>query len=186
MKSLWAMCTLCMVSVAYLWAINDDTFTEEKQQIVPTTQDDCGCSPQPQIETCVTGCAAIPDTTPALTKKDFLRNLHLFANEPLSSKSLALETLLFYGEVTQNWLPETSVLDKEHLQFLQRELQKTHVEIQLRVVDEKGIVRIELEPTVVKIGDKYHQHVHKTQEIQSLEISGTIKRVGLYHLWSRF
>ena len=189
MRSSLIMCVLCIFSAVYLWATNENenkNIKVNKPLVDNKTSDDCGCIPQKTTSGCVSGCGAIPDTTPAITKDEFMKHLQAFARTPITEPGLDLETLLFYGKETRKWLPETSVLDDEHLQFLQHELQKTHAEIQLRVTDDKGIVRIELKPRVVEIGQKYHEHIHLTRDMQQLEISGTIKRVGVHHLWSRF
>ncbi|BBM82007.1 hypothetical protein [Candidatus Uabimicrobium amorphum] len=189
MRSSLIMCAICICSLVYLWATNENenkSLNIDKPRVDKKASDDCGCAPQISTSGCVTGCGAIPDTTPAITKDEFMKHLQAFANSPIDEQSLDLETLLFYGKETRKWLPEQSILDEDHLRFLQRELQKTHAEIQLRVIDDEGNVRIELEPRIVEIGQKYHEHIHTTHDMQELEISGTIKRVGVHHLWSRF
>lgn len=181
MKSLWIMCAICVISTTYLCAFYEEPQNKNKPPLI----DDCGCSEPVNIEEkCATGCAAIPDTK--FSKENFLQTIRTYAKDPLTKQSAALETLLFYGKETQKWLAETSFLDKEHMDILQRELQKKHVAISLRIVDENNDLRLELEPTIVKVGEKYHQHIHKTKDMQEVEISGTIKRVGVDHLWSRF
>lgn len=183
MKSIYVMCVLCVSSLMYLWATTEKEPTD--YPVVKNANNRIS-APQSIEKGCAVGCAAIPDETPNFTQQDFIKHLKKFATQPLDKASIDLETLLFYGKYTKQWLPQTSMLDAEHALFLQRELQKTHVKIELRVTDERGQVRIELPPTLVEIGTKYHQHVSQTHDMQPLEMSGTIKRVGVHHLWSRF
>ena len=138
--------------------------------------------------TCATGCAALNSDEDVLTETEFTRLLGECAQQPLDSDNLALETLLFYGSQTKAHLaarPGPDV-DEGLRQFLKRELARDHVRLEIRVVDSTGVTRISLGPVVVPLGEKQHLHADQAQGFDGPEVSGTLKRVGLGHMWARF
>ena len=57
--------------------------------------------------------------------------------------------------------------------------------VELRVVDEHGVVRVWNQPAPVALDLRYGFEF-ETKEFQRIvESTGTVKRVGLYHLWQR-
>lgn len=150
-------------------------------------------TPEPAAEPgpggeCATGCAAAPADTEALAPAEFRRLLAAFAAEPMSEESPALETLLFHGAESARLLAEEGpgLLDSRRLAFLERELGRTHVRLAVRVVDERGVERMRLGPRRLPWGEKQHLHPDRTTDLQPPELSGTVRRVGLHHLWTRF
>jgi hypothetical protein len=135
---------------------------------------------------CASGCAASRHPTGKLSADAFRSLLAQFATEPVDETSLALETLLFYGRQTRDLLAShgSAPLDPLREAVLQRELQYTHATVEIRVVDEKGTVRSWLPPTRVPL-DRRHVFAMEVRGVQPLVTSGTVKRVGLYHLWTR-
>ncbi len=137
-------------------------------------------------QVCASGCAASNHPTPLLTKDEYLRLIGDYANQPMTEDSPALEALLYYGRQTEMYLDRVGpqALDDRRLTFLRRELTRTHAYVSFRVVDTNGVIRVYLPPTRVAL-DIRHEFTMDTHELQPLVTSGTIKRVGLYHLWQR-
>jgi hypothetical protein len=135
---------------------------------------------------CASGCAASNHPTETLTRERFEQLLRRYAVEPMDETSLAFETLLYFGRQTRDMLGKQSaaVLDPLREEVLRLELDRTHVKISIRLVDEEGEVRANLPPTKVPF-DRRHEFTLDTHRVQPLITSGTIKRVGLYHLWTR-
>ena len=137
-------------------------------------------------EVCASGCAASRHPTKELTRDYFHELLKRYAIEPMDETSFALESLLYFGRQTAMLLEEEGdyPLDPIRSDFLRSELRKTHAKIEIRVVDEYGEVRTWLSPTRVPL-DRRHEFDMQVNNVQPLETSGTVKRVGLYHLWNR-
>ncbi len=135
---------------------------------------------------CASGCAASRHPTDRLTRPLFRRLMAQFAHQPADETSPAFETLLYYGRQAKEFVDSegTSPLDPERAAVLRRELSCTHARISIRVVDEHGVVRTSLPPTRVPL-DRRHVFEMDTNNLQPLQTSGTVKRVGLYHLWNR-
>ncbi|MCH8923966.1 MAG: hypothetical protein IIA67_12560 [Planctomycetes bacterium] len=135
---------------------------------------------------CSSGCAASSHPTEKLTRENFQQLLRRFAVEPMDETSLAFETLLYYGRQTRDMLAGQSStgLDPLREELLRRELRRTHAKVSIRLVDEEGQVRASLPPTKVPL-DRRHEFKMDVQRVQPLITSGTIKRVGLYHIWAR-
>jgi hypothetical protein len=100
-----------------------------------------------------------------------------------------------FGMVSRQFIPQKSrslliesegfgPLDAERSRFLWNELARSHAHVSIRLVDEHGEIRSWLEPTEVPF-DRRHVFNMKTRRVQPLVTSGTVKRVGLYHLWTR-
>ncbi len=137
-------------------------------------------------QVCASGCAASRHPTMPLVNTEFHQLLHEFASQPIDESSPAFEKLLYYGKQTQERLQRYGhgSLDPLRKMALQRELKKTHASVQIRLVDEHGEVRSWLPPTSVPL-DRRHVFDMEAKGVQPLVTSGTVKRVGLYHLWTR-
>lgn len=137
-------------------------------------------------ELCASGCAASNHPTEKLTDKKFARLLNQFSKQPLSSDSPALEELLYFGPQSIEKLSTlgSEPLDPKRTAFLWKQLQYGHAKVSIRVVDEAGVVRTWLKPTSVPF-DRRHVFDMDTTNLQDLVTSGTVKRVGLHHIWIR-
>jgi len=135
---------------------------------------------------CASGCAASNHPTPELAVPMFKDLLQEFSTEPISEQSLSLEALLYYGKQTQDLIAKygASPLDERREQFLLDELTKNHAKISIRLVDEYGEIRAVNEPSAVPF-NRRHVFSLEGNNLQPLVASGTVKRVGLYHLWTR-
>jgi len=137
-------------------------------------------------EVCATGCAALPALDRDLSADEFERLLAAYAVQPMSGESAALEALLFHGAAAGALLDTLGgELDAEREAFLRRELTRTHARLDVRITDETGVVRLHLGDTLIPLGEKQHLHPHDTNNLQTPEVSGTVHRVGLKHLWAR-
>lgn len=137
-------------------------------------------------QVCASGCAASNHPTGKLTTAHFKGLMGQFASQPIDETSSAFEELLFYGPQTRKLIEQEGFegLDRLRASVLWAELQRTHALVSVRVVDEHGEVRSHLEPTRVPF-DRRHVFTMETNNLQPLVTSGTVKRVGLYHLWAR-
>lgn len=134
-----------------------------------------------------TGCSVEAPDAPA--SEEMAELLKTYAAAPVDESSQALDTLLFHGAHTAAYLAANGAepLDVAHHRFLSRELGRTHVIVDMRVVDEHGVVRARLGERRVPIGKKtHHWFTERTGDLQSFDTSGTVVRVGLHHLWSRY
>ena len=137
-------------------------------------------------EICASGCAATRHPTKELTKEYFHQLLRDFAGQPMDETSFALESLCYFGRQSFLLLEEEGdhPLDPLRSAFLRRELRRNHATVEVRVVDEFGETRSWLPPTRVPL-DRRHVFDMEVADVQPLVTSGTVKRVGLYHLWNR-
>jgi len=137
-------------------------------------------------QVCASGCAASRHPTPPLTWAKFQQLLAQWKQEPLGEPTPALEALLFYGRQSLVYLRRVppEALNEKRRRFLEEQLRRTHVVVSFRVVDEHGVVRVFLPPTRVPL-DIRHEYLMDAHDLQPLVTSGTVKRVGLYHLWQR-
>ena len=137
-------------------------------------------------QVCASGCALSNHPTSKLDRAGFHSLLTRYAAEPMNEHGSALETLLFYGRQTREFLKRhgTRPLDKTRAEFLRRELTRTHALVSYRIVDEKGVVRCEMKQTRVPF-DRRHVFQMDVKDLPPLVTSGTVKRVGLHHLWTR-
>ncbi|MEM7316178.1 MAG: hypothetical protein AAF497_23835 [Planctomycetota bacterium] len=137
-------------------------------------------------QVCASGCALSRHPTATLTRSEFDELLLEMSKQPLTADNKAYETLLYYGRQTTRLLNQTdskSLSPDDELQ-LRHELQRTHAKISIRVVDEHGEIRTWLDATRVPL-DRRHEFTMQTNNLQDLVTSGTVKRVGLHHLWTR-
>lgn len=137
-------------------------------------------------EVCASGCAASRHPTEELSQEHYQQLLVQYARQPISEESSALEELLYFGPQTKKMIEQDGFgpLDSQRATFLWDELKITHAKISIRVVDEAGEVRTWLEPTLVPF-DRRHVFKMETNNLQPLVTSGTVKRVGLDHIWVR-
>ena len=137
-------------------------------------------------EVCASGCALSNHPTSELSGAHFDRLLRKFAEQPMDETSTALEALLYHGRQTRALLQRrgTGPLDDQRAQFLRRELLQTHALVSFRVVDEHGHVRTQMQRVRVPF-DRRHVFEMEVNDLPPLMTSGTVKRVGLHHLWTR-
>ena len=76
-------------------------------------------------------------------------------------------------------------LDPLRHMLLEEELSRRTARLEVRFVNDADVERLRLEPTLVPLGVKQHLHPQHTLDLQPPEISGTVRRVGLRHLWTR-
>ena len=136
-------------------------------------------------EKCTTSCSLAKHPIPDFSPRDFEKALASYAESPAAEASPALETLLFYGARSQEYIEQfgTTGLPAQHLAYLQRELSRDHAEVSLRLVDEAGRVRVSYGPTLVPLGQKQHL---SPNTLQAMEFNGTVMRTGVNYLWSRY
>ena len=65
------------------------------------------------------------------------------------------------------------------------ELARTHAFLSVRLVAEDGTERVRLDRARILIGEKQHFFPETAAGLQAPEISGTLQRVGVSHLWAR-
>lgn len=137
-------------------------------------------------EICASGCAASHHPTATLTSQRFGQLLEEVQIEPMNRTNNALEELMYYGPQAKQLITSKGIgsLDRDRAEFIWNELAVTHAKIAIRVVDANGVVRTWLEPTRVPF-DRRHVFDMKTNSVQPLVTSGTVKRVGLDHIWVR-
>ena len=135
---------------------------------------------------CASGCAISRHPTSTLTKEKFERLLTGFADGPMQDTNKFLEELVYFGPQTRKLIQSAGVgqLDSRRAKFLWDQLTYTHARISIRVTDEQGVVRTWIEPTRVPF-DRRHVFEMQTNDVQPLVTSGTVKRVGLNHIWAR-
>lgn len=137
-------------------------------------------------QVCASGCALSRHPTGKLTSKRFSEMMGRFAHEQVGAASPSLEELLFYGLQTRELIVANGFgsINTKQAEFLWAELKRTHAKISLRVIDSNGEIRTWLPPTRVPL-DRRHVFEMETKNLQPLVTSGTVKRVGLDHLWIR-
>ncbi|MCH7728150.1 MAG: hypothetical protein IH991_16980 [Planctomycetes bacterium] len=137
-------------------------------------------------EVCSSGCAVSNHPTEELTHDKFRELIRQFADDDIDENSLAYETLLFYGRQTQALLTTLGPgeLDPLRTASLKAELSKSNAKVWIRLLDENGEIRSFCPPTNVPM-DRRHVFKMDANNLQPLVTSGTVKRVGLDHLWVR-
>lgn len=137
-------------------------------------------------EVCASGCAASHHPTEELSAEHYHRLIKRFSSQPLNQDSSALEELLYFGPQTSQLISQhgTGNLDSKRQRFLIEQLRFGHAKVSIRVVDEHGETRCWLEPTRVPF-DRRHVFHMQANNVQELVTSGTVKRVGLHHIWMR-
>ena len=135
---------------------------------------------------CASGCAASRHPTGELSVARYWELISQLDSGPMAETNEALEELIFFGSQTRRQINVNGFgeLDPDWTDFLGKQLACSHAEISIRVTDEEGVVRTWVEPTLVPF-DRRHVFKMKTNALQSLVTSGTVKRVGLNHAWIR-
>jgi len=135
---------------------------------------------------CHGGCSVKPPQSKP--DEEIAALLHEVAGEPYGKASKALETLLFHADSTRNYLAHHAgeILDAKREAFVLRELHRTYAIVEMRMVDEHGVVRAELAASRVPFGKKQHLVFSDYDRLQPFEASGTVVRVGLGHIWTRY
>lgn len=105
----------------------------------------------------------------------------------------ALESLLFHGDEVHAWLVGATPGDPHHgdqdrgLQaWLRSEVAQRSVELELRVVDGAGRIRLAFGPVPVGLGEKHHVTPVHLDGLQTPDTSGRVERVGVDHYWLRW
>lgn len=137
-------------------------------------------------QVCASGCAASRHPTEELTRGHFRRLLAEYSVESIEEPGEALETLLYFGRQAAAWLERDGAvpLDPVRANLLRYELKHDYAEVSIRLVDETGDVRASLPRTRVPL-DRRHEFNLQPRNLQPLIASGTVKRVGRDHLWTR-
>jgi len=135
---------------------------------------------------CASGCALSRHPTVTLSADGFRHLLTAYQQAAPTAENPAFEKLLFYGRQSRQHWEKFCPSDVDPLwqTLLERELNKTHVDVSLRILDESGNVRSKLTHVRVPL-DRRHVFAMQSDRLQPLITSGTVKRVGLDHLWTR-
>ena len=138
-------------------------------------------------DVCSTGCSASPTATGELGADEYLALLRAWGAEPLGADSQALDALLFHGRDVVELEVEhgTPGLGDEHRAHLLGEVSREGVWLAVRAVNDDGVERLRLAPTLVPLGEKQHLFPEHALDVTPPEISGTVHRVGVGHLWTR-
>lgn len=133
---------------------------------------------------CATSCALTEKT---ISQEDWIAALDIWSDQEIGISTPELDTLLFYAQDSLAWLPVFGTeLDDMHYSFLEQELRRDLVDIEMRLVDEFGTVRGVLDSAAFGLREKQHLPFSQTDSLGWLETGGKVKRVGLAHLWSRW
>lgn len=159
---------------------------------------------QGPTDTSCRGCAVQPSDP--LTPAQLTELLQRFAASSLPTPgqdydSISLDILLFHRDQLRQALgaggaapsatsatgPKFPELPAAHRRFLHRASAAQQVRLGLHIIDDQGRERARLVPRTVTLGEKSHLHFSAAErsDLEAFEVSGTIVRVGLYHLWSR-
>jgi hypothetical protein len=138
-------------------------------------------------EVCATGCSVGNHPVAPLSPEELAGLFDVFSSAHGKTRESALDTLLFHGGQVRESIDElgAELLSPDQAAFLRRELDKTHARVWMRIVDEHGIMRASVDGHRFPIGTKEHVHLDKTHDLPAPEISGTVHRTGLHHLWTR-
>lgn len=134
------------------------------------------------------GCSIGHHSIPALAPSTFRTLLEQFNDQPISARSDAFERLLFYGRQTRAYINQTGTpkLGQRRTTVLKNELSRTHALVSLRITDQRGNNRVRLQNKRVPLGESKHFRMRDTTNLKPPELSGTVYRVGVRHLWARY
>lgn len=154
----------------------------------PVAQAKTACKPAGPLEApiCV-GCGDARHLTRRLNENEFRELMRSYAAEPTEGGS-ALDSLCYYGPQALFMLDAVGEcgLEKMKAARLRAELRRDHVYFSVRVIDENGVERLTLKNSYTPFDANVHHHLNATKDVPPCEISGTLKRVGLHHIWARF
>jgi hypothetical protein len=133
---------------------------------------------------CASGCALSNHPTRRLTAE---RYAALLADMQVAARrEPAFDELLYYGPQTAAKLATgRDGLSTSDRTLLRSELQRDHVLVEMKLTTEDGDVLANLPPQFVPL-DLRHEYELQTDRLPPMEVSGTVKRVGRYDLWTRF
>lgn len=143
---------------------------------------------------CKTGCSVGNHPIEPLAEGEFLGLVEGLADDdlPETERTRALEMLLFHGARTRELIAKHGLdaLEPSLADSLRRELSRTHARLSLRIIDEHDVVRAVLDEARMPVGVKEHVHVSAADPsapdaLQPFEVSGTVHRTGMRHLWAR-
>ena len=137
-------------------------------------------------QVCASGCSLSRHPTSTLTTRRYRELLAQCNTLALDANNLAFETLLYFGRQTQALVDThgTLPLDQNESALLRQELKRQHAAVSIRVVDDQGRIRSWVDNVSVPL-DRRHVFAMETDGLPPLVTSGTVKRVGLDHLWTR-
>ncbi len=127
-------------------------------------------------------CSAHPHREAAPSREDVLVQLATFAREPMTADSPALEWLLYHGDHVREFIAGAD-LDPARREFLEGEIARDRADIELRIVTRDGTVRATASGST-RLGEKVH--LMPEHNDLGIDFGGSVLRVGLHHLWSRF
>ncbi len=135
---------------------------------------------------CASGCSLKKHPAPHLTAERFTEVLAAYAEAPVDQESEGLDTLLFYGTRTEELIESygTGPLSEAHRAFLTRELTRKFAYTEIRMVEPDGSIRASVSQRV-PIAIKQHLRA-EVKNLQPIEFNGTVMRVGLNTVWSRY
>ena len=141
-------------------------------------------------QVCASGCSLSRHPTEKLTLETYRQTVRDAARASsttlLRADNLAFETLLFFGRQTSKMVERYGAVPLCEAQQAQlmRELRRQHARVSIRVIDQDGVNRSWTDEVRVPL-DRRHVFQMETNGVQPLVTSGTVKRVGLDHLWTR-
>ena len=139
----------------------------------------------PPSPDCAGGCsAAAPDEEPL--GRDRLSSLFgALSNQPPGTPGAELDEILFAGvEAAAHLENENLRLDPAWTRFLKAELERQEARIQVRMEGEDGSMAIRVDK-IVHLGKRTHVAPERTRGLTPPEVTLTVRRVGLHHLWIR-
>ena len=143
---------------------------------------------QGTLERSTAGCASSCSLEEQkISQEDWLQAFDAWSSQEVGVSTPELDILLFHSKYSLQWLGVFGAeLDDEHYFFLERELRRNLVDVEMRLVDEFGTMRGVLKSRPFHLKEKQHLPFSETKTLRWLETGGKVKRVGLAHLWSRW
>ncbi len=140
--------------------------------------------PEPHGKTlCASGCALSRHPTPALTQERYQELLQGYLEH---NSEKALDELLYFGSQTRLKLGQDQNLKSgPELDLLKKELERNRVLVSFRLVDAEGLERVRMPAMSVPLDIRHVFEPLQAVDVQPPEASGTVKRVGLNHIWQR-
>ena len=178
MRHLLILCASGLLALPFIPRLTDG--------VPPVDGEPAHATHEPE-STCATGCAAVKDGGPVLSEEEYRALVDDFTRGAPDVRLAALEALLFHGSRARDLVDRlgTGALDDESRAMLDAELARTHAFLSVRLVAEDGSERIRLDRARIPIGEKQHLFPETAVGMPAPEISGTLQRVGVSHLWAR-